>query len=285
VYAARKMMNFLVISEDVGGQTILSGDVENYLGYHHITGQQLVQRFEEHMKDYNIQLQTGEKVLSLEAAADAFEVKTSKNSYKAKTVIIASGKKPRKLNVKGEEEFRNRGVTYCATCDAPLFAGKTVAVIGGGNSALDAVLQLIKIANKIYLINRSDKLKADKTMVEKAKAAEKVEILNNSEVKEIFGEKFVKGIKVKGKEGEKELAVEGVFVEAGLIPSADFDKITKKNKYGEIIVDKHMRTSVKGVFAAGDVNDTPEKQIIVAAGEGSTAALNAFSYLSRKAEG
>ena len=153
VYAARKKMDPLVITKDIGGQAAWSGDIENYTGYQFITGPQLAQKFEEHMRQYNISLRENEGVLEVKKIKETVSVKTDKGSYEARTAIIASGKKSRELNVPGEKEFKNKGLTYCATCDGPLFAGKDVAVIGGGNSALDAALQLIKIASKVYIIN------------------------------------------------------------------------------------------------------------------------------------
>ncbi|MCP3681421.1 MAG: FAD-dependent oxidoreductase [bacterium] len=282
VYAARKRMDFLIIAKDLGGEAMLSGDVENYLGYHHISGKELVERFEEHVKDYNIDLKEGETVSSIEKNKGGFKVKTDNGEYEAKTVIIASGKKPRVLNVSGEKEFKNKGVTYCATCDAPLFSGKNVAVIGGGNAALDAVLQLTKIAKKIYLIVRGSKLKADKILVDNAMQSGIVEIIKNADTKEIHGKALVNGMTIE-REGKKEkLAVEGIFIEIGSIPNVDFDNITEKNEWNEIKIDKKCATSVQGIFAAGDVSDVPEKQIIIAAGQGALATLEAFSFINKQ---
>ena len=153
VYTARRRMNLLVITKDIGGQAALSGDVENYTGYQFITGPELAAKFEEHMRKFDIAVKENEEVVELKRIDDKILVKTNKGSYEAKTAIIASGKRSRELNVPGEREFKNKGLTYCATCDAPLFSGKVVAIIGGGNSALDAALQLIKIAKHAYIIN------------------------------------------------------------------------------------------------------------------------------------
>jgi len=280
VYAARKRMSLLVITKDIGGQAALSGDIENYTGYQFITGPELAAKFEEHMRKFNIALKENEDLIELKKINDKVLVKTNKGSYEAKTVIIASGKRSRELHVPGEKEFKNKGLTYCATCDAPLFSGKVVAIIGGGNSALDAALQLIKIAKHIYIINITSNLGGDAIMREKINESEIVTILNNTQTAAILGDKMVSGIRIKREGKEEELAVQGVFVEIGLIPNAEFAKDIEKNQLGEIKVDCRNETNIPGIFAAGDVTDVPEKQIIIAAGEGSKAALSAFRYLS-----
>ncbi len=282
IYAARKRMNVLVISKDIGGQTAWSGDIENYTGYQFVTGPDLTAKFEEHMKRYGIELKEAEWVVELKKDGDKISVKTEEGTYEAKTAIIASGKRSRELNVPGEKEFKNRGLTYCATCDGPLFANKDVAVIGGGNSALDAALQLIKIAKSIYIINIAKELAGDQIMREKVTAEKKVSVLNNSQVTAVLGDKLVTGIKIKAEDKEKTLSVQGVFVEIGLMPNSEFVKGIDKNERGEIKVTPYNETNIRGIFAAGDVTDVPEKQIIIAAGEGSKAALSAFRYLARR---
>ena len=280
VYAARKRMSLLVITKDIGGQTALSGDIENYTGYQFITGSELTAKFEEHMRKYGIELKENEEVIEVIKKDNAVLVKTDKDSYEAKTAIIASGKRSRELGVPGEEEFKNRGLTYCATCDGPLFAEKDVAVIGGGNSALDATLQLIKIAKHIYLINITSDLTGDAIMQEKVKESDNAAVLNNARVTAILGDKMVNGIKIKREDVEETLSVQGVFVEVGLIPNSEFAKELEKDEQGEIKVNSRNQTNIPSIFAAGDVTDVPEKQIIVAAGEGAKAALEAFRYLS-----
>ncbi len=282
VYAARKRINLLVITKDIGGQTAISGDIENYTGYQFITGPELAAKFEEHMRKYGIQLREEEGVIELKKENNRVEVKTNKGIYEAKTAIIASGKRSRELNVPGEKEFKNKGLTYCATCDAPLFSGKDVAVIGGGNSGLDAILQLIRIAKKIYLINIAPQLTGDPIMQEKVNESKIVTVLNSTQVTAIVGDNFVTGIRIKREGEEEELAVQGIFVEIGLIPNSEFAKDLEKNKFGEIKVTNYNETNIPGIFAAGDVTDVPEKQIIIAAGEGSKAALSVFRYLTRQ---
>jgi alkyl hydroperoxide reductase subunit F len=281
VYAARKQLDFLVISLDVGGQAAWSGDIENYTGYQFISGPELAQKFEEHMRKYRTELKENEELLELEKSGQIIRLKTNKADYQARSVIIASGKKSRELAVAGEKEFKNRGLTYCATCDGPLFTGKEVAVIGGGNSALDAALQLTRIAKYVYIVNNASSLSGDIIMRRKIEEAGNVKILNNTCVLAVSGDKFVKSIKIKNVDQENELAVQGVFVEIGLVPNSVFAKGVKKNSKNEIIVDAYNQTNIPGVFAAGDVTDVPEKQIIIAAGEGAKAVLSVFHYLSK----
>lgn len=281
VYAARKKMNLLVITRDIGGQAAWSGDIENYTGYQFITGPELAGKFEEHMRKYGIELRENEQVLELKRKNDAVWIKTDKGAYEGKTAIIASGKRSRELGVPGEREFKNRGLTYCATCDGPLFAGKDVAVIGGGNSALDATLQLIQIAKYIYIIDIAPDLTGDLVMRDKVGESNKVTILNSTQVTAVLGERMVSGIKIRKEDKEETLVVQGVFVEIGLIPNSEFAKDLEKNELGEIKVNSYNETNIPGIFAAGDVSDVPEKQIIVAAGEGAKAALSAFRYLAQ----
>jgi len=279
VYAARKRMDLLVITRDIGGQTAWSGDIENYTGYQFITGPELAAKFEEHMRKYNIPVKENEEATEVKKVGNIIFVKTDKSEYQAKSVIIASGKKSRELGVPGEKEFKNRGLTYCATCDGPLFSAKDVAVIGGGNSALDATIQLMKIAKRIYVINNTSLLYGDSIMREEVSKSKIVTVLNNSRVTAILGDKFVQGIKIEREKKEETLAVQGVFVEIGLIPNSDLAKGIEKNERGEIKINSRNETNIAGVFAAGDVTDVAEKQIIIAAGEGAKACLEAFRYL------
>ncbi len=279
VYAARKRINVLVISKDIGGQAAWSGDIENYTGYQFITGPDLAAKFEEHMRKFDIQLKENEETIALRKIGGKIQVKTDKNEYQSLAAIVASGKRTKELGVPGEKELKNKGLTYCATCDAPLFSGKDVAVIGGGNSALDAVLQLIRIAKHVYLINITADLGGDAVMRDQAQASKLVTVLNNSRVTAVSGGKMVSSIKVISSGKEEILPVEGVFVEIGLIPNSEFAVELEKNEYAEIKVNSYNETNIEGIFAAGDVTNVPEKQIIIAAGEGAKAALTAFRYL------
>ncbi|MFA6130428.1 MAG: FAD-dependent oxidoreductase [Candidatus Omnitrophota bacterium] len=280
VYSARKKLNFLVISLDIGGQAAWSGDIENYTGYQFITGPELAQKFHEHMRKYDTPLKENEEVLELKRSDGVFLVRTNKSNYSSRSVIIASGKRSKELGVPGEKEFKNRGLTYCATCDGPLFSAKDVAVIGGGNSALDAALQLVKIAKQVNIVNNTPALGGDAIMRQKVEDAANVAVFNDSQVISVTGDKFVSAIKIKDNTGVRDLSVQGVFVEIGLVPNSAFAGDVEKNGKGEIKINLRNETSIPGVFSAGDVTDVPEKQIIIAAGEGSKAALSAFRYLA-----
>ena len=282
VYAARKKMDLLVIARDVGGQAALSGDIENYTGYQFITGPDLTMKFEEHMKKYCINWKENEEVVKVTEVSGVISVKTTEATYEAKTAIIASGARWRELGIPGEKEFKNKGLTYCATCDGPLFAGRDVAVIGGGNSGLEATLQLMKIAKSVRLIEVSPRLTGDEIMQDKIRIAKNVTVLENTKVTAVLGEKFVSGIKISAKGKEQTLSLQGVFVEIGLVPNSEFIEGIDRNAYKEIKVNSRNETNLPGVFAAGDVTDIPEKQIIIAAGEGSKATLSAFRYLARR---
>lgn len=281
IYASRNRINFMMVTINIGGQVVLSSEIENYTGFQYITGEELKAKFQEHLNKYKFRLEI-EEVRKVEKGNNLFKIITDSDFYLSKTVIIATGRRPKELNVPGEKEFKNRGVTYCAICDAPLFEDLDVAVIGGGNSGLEAVLQLINIAKSINLIEISSQLKADKVLIEKALASNRVKVWTNTRVEEIIGDKVVKGIKIKKNGKEMFLPVQGVFVEIGSVPNSEIVDFVNKNDYGEIIVNCKCETNIPGLFAAGDVTNVPEKQIIVAAGEGCKAALSAFKYLYMK---
>jgi alkyl hydroperoxide reductase subunit F len=284
VYASRKRINTLLMSKDQGGQALWTASIENYMGYQFIEGPELMQKFEEQVKQFPLDQKIGQGVSALSRLDGSFEVRADNGDvYKAKAVIVASGKRPRQLDVPGEERLRGRGVTYCAICDGPLFGGQNVAVIGGGNSALEAVDDMVKIAKQVYLVSQTP-LTGDQILIDKIKNASNLTFFLESEVVEIEGTSLVEGIKIKdlrtGKQNK--LDVEAVFVEIGLIPNSEFTKdIVKLNDLGEIEVNCHCETGVQGLFAAGDVTSVPEKQIVIAAGEGAKAALQAHRYLQR----
>lgn len=287
IYAARHQLKFMVISMDIGGQTSMSTDVENYTGYHLLSGMDLIRKFQQHMQDYKIELKLRERVDCIKRRGKIFEIKTNKKRYSTKTVIIASGKQSRKLNVPGEHELYNKGVSYCATCDAPLFKDKGVAVIGGGNSALQAALLLSKYAKVVYLINLNNKFIGEDVVIKKVENNKKIKRITNAKTTAIFGEKRVSALKFVKDGNESVLNVQGVFIEIGLSTECDFAPLVEKNKWNEIKVKRSTKsfkenmTNVRGIFAAGDCTDIPAKQIIVAAGEGAKAALAAIDYIER----
>lgn len=284
VYLARQKVNFLVISGDVGGQTLWSADVENYLGFHLLDGHQLVEQFRRHLKDYekDFELKEGlgvERILRLQ---EGFETKTSLGSYWAKTILVATGTKHRELGVPGEKDYRGKGVSYCAICDAPLFRDKNVHVVGGGNGAMDAALFLAKYAKQVTVLTINPDLQGDAMLVGKCKGNPHIRIVGLARTKRIMGESFVSSIVYTDAHGEEKTEpTQGVFIEIGLTPATDFIDFAHKNTQGEIVVDKHCATSVPGVWAAGDVTDVGQKQIAVAVGEGSKAALEIIDYLQK----
>jgi alkyl hydroperoxide reductase subunit F len=284
VYAARKKLNTILLSKDVGGQVNWTLGVENYMGYQFVEGAELMKKFEEQVKQFPIEVKTGQAVQSLTKISGGFEaVVAGGKEYQTKAVIVASGKRPRPLNVPGEEKLKGRGVTYCAICDGPLFASMKVAVIGGGNSALEAADDMVKIADHIYLVSLTQ-LTGDQILIERVKNAKNLTIFLEHEVLEIVGDKMVEGIKIRDLKSkqEKNLEVAGIFIEIGLIPNSDFAKeVAPLNHLSEIKINCSNETGVAGLFAAGDVTNVPEKQIVVAAGEGAKAALQAHHYLQR----
>jgi thioredoxin-disulfide reductase len=284
IYLKRRGINFIIIGKDIGGELALSGIVENYPGFLRITGLELAKKFKEHLNYYEINFLL-EEAKSLTKEDNLFNVITNKNQYKTKSVIIATGAKPKKLNIPGENEFYHRGVSYCSVCDLPLFKNKTVALIGGGNSVLEAGIMASNICSKAYVINKNPEFKGDQVLVEELKSKENVEIIYNALTQEIYGDDFVRGIKYLNQLTQEivTLEVEGVFIHIGLRPNSEFvpDNWNIKNELGEIIVNELAQTSIDGLFAAGDVTNIPYKQIGIAVGQGITAALSNISYLNK----
>jgi len=284
VYAARKQLNTLLISIDIGGQVNKTLGIENYMGYQFIEGPELIDKFQTQVSQFPIDQKIGYKVSRLEKLDDGFEaISEAGDRYQAKAVIYAAGKSPRKLNVPGEAELTGRGVTYCAICDGPVFSGQRVAVVGGGNSALEAALDMVKIAEHVDLVSLTP-LTGDAILIDKLSAAKNLTIFTEYQTEKIEGQGFVSGILIRDlKSGEqKQLDVTGVFIEIGLVPNSELVKeLIELNKQGEIPVNCSCETVMPGLYAAGDVTDVPEKQIVVAAGEGAKATLQAHRYLQR----
>lgn len=283
IYAARRKLKFMIISMDVGGQMAWSSEVANYPGTTSSTGIELTQSFKKHLDLYKVAIKQEEVVKAGKKGKLCF-VNTKKNTYQSKTIVIATGKSPRKLGVPGEEKLLGKGLNYCATCDAPFYKDKVVAIIGGGNSGLEASLFLSKYAKKVYLLELGGKLLGETYLKDKVQADKKIQVIFNAKTKEILGNKMLNGLKYKQAGKEKTLAVQGIFVEIGLITKTDFIDC-KKNKRGEIMIFRSTKnndenlTSIPGIFAAGDVTDTPDKQIVIAAGEGAKALLAAVDYI------
>jgi len=282
IYTARKVLKTLLISKTIGGQVADTYEIENFLGFSQIETADLIAKFDEHVEKYGIEKLVGTEVDTLDLTGRPKKVTASNGeTYLSKTVIIATGKQPRSLNVPGEKELIGKGVAYCSTCDAPLFASADVAVIGGGNSALEAVIDLDKVANKIYMVSRSS-IKGDSMLQDRIKSSSKVEIYTKYDTLQIVGDSTVEGLEIKSLEtGEmKRLDVEGVFIEIGLLPNSNLVIDTvETNRQGEIVIDDKCRTGMSGVFACGDVTNVPFKQVIIAAGEGAKAALSASDHL------
>lgn len=287
IYAVRKNLKVLVLSKDIGGQAALSGDIENYPGFTVITGADLAKQFRLELANFEnkgLWLKEGVEVVDVSGADPNFIIKTSDGGqYHGKTIIIASGRIPKMLNIPGEKEFFGKGVATCANCDAPFYKDKDVAVVGGGNSALDAAFSLIKVARSVTIINITDALRGDEILLKNVTQSPRVKILNQHQAVEILGDAAVGGIKIKNKQTGQEqvVPVSGVFVEIGWTPSTYFDKLTNKNEKGEIEVDEYGATSVPGIYAAGDVNDQWGEQIVIAAGEGSKTALRVAEHISK----
>jgi len=284
VYAARQKIKFLVVAKAIGGQVAWSSEVENYLGVKSSPGISLTNMFKEHVDSLGVKFLMDE-VLDIERGGKLFIVKTRSKILQTKTILIASGKQPRMLKVPGEGVYMKKGVTYCATCDGPVFSGVNVAVIGGGNSALDAALLLEKYAKKVTLLTINNKLIGETSMINKVNKSSKIDVVYGAKTKEFKGDgKKLEWLVYEKDKDVKEINVNGAFIEIGSIPSTDFDRITRKNQWGEIMVfdKKEMSnlTSVPGIFAAGDVTSVIENQVIVAAGEGVKAILGIFKYLN-----
>ena len=281
LYAARKVLKTLLITKQIGGQLRDTWEIDNYLGY---SGEalELIEKFESHVDNYDIHKRVGAGIASLDCTGRIKSVKTDDGGiFYTKSVILAMGKRPRTLNVPGEIDFQGRGVAYCSTCDAPFYTDANVAVIGGGNSALEAVIDLDKVARQVYMVSLTE-LTGDPILQNRVRTYSKVHLYTRCNTIRIIGDESVAGIEIESLDtGEKtRLDVEGVFVEIGLLSNSELVIGTlMTNQMGEIVVDLECRTGIPGVFACGDVTSVPFKQVTIAAGEGAKAALAAYSYL------
>ena len=285
VYAARKKIKAMLITENFRGQSAVSGEIKNWIGDISVSGEELHKRFENHLKHYSAHIDIHEKelVTGISKIENIFTLTTNKAEYKSKTILIATGNLRKKLPVKGASMFEGKGITYCATCDAPMFGDADVAVIGGGNSAFEAVSQLLAYAKKIYIIQRSD-FKAETITVHNILANPKVVGLPNVDLLEIKGDKFVSSLTYKNKNSEEiiELPVSGIFVEIGSNPSVEFIKtgIIKLDQTDQIIVDpKNQKTSTLGIWAAGDCTNGLYRQNNIAVGDAIKALEDIYRFL------
>ena len=288
IYAARRKLNFLVISSEIGGQGAGAWLVENYLGLPEIKGKDLVEKFENHAKKFETKIKDGTTVKKISKKENGvFEVESDKGIFSSRAVLIAAGKRYRELKIPGADKFKGKGITYCAVCDAPIFKDKIVAVVGGGDAGLDTTLQLTHYASKVYLVNKYEEARGDnKDLEERIKNNKKVEIIPTSIPKEIKGGQFVELLIVENINSKetRELKVSGIFVQIGSLAASKIaEGLAELNQKGEIMIDlKTNMSSCPGIFAAGDVSDISHKQIIIAAGEGAKAALSAYEYLKNR---
>ena len=285
VYAARKGIRTGVASERFGGQVLDTLGIENFISIKETEGPKFAHALEEHVRDYDVDIMNLQRAKALVPGKDLIEVQLESGaSLKSKSIIISTGARWRNINVPGEHEFKNKGVAYCPHCDGPLFKGKRVAVIGGGNSGVEAAIDLAGIVGHVTLIEFDTALRADAVLQRKLKSLKNVDVFTNAQTTEITGDQKVNGLIYKDRAtGElKKVELEGVFIQIGLVPNTDWLKgVVELTKHGEIVVDARGQTSVPGVFAAGDVTTVPFKQIIIAAGDGAKAALGAFDHLIR----
>lgn len=283
IYAARGNVKTAILDISMfGGQPSNYLEIENYPAFSLIGGFELMEKFEEHADKFGVEKFPMVEIQSVKLTSEIKEIETTENIFKAKTVVIATGAQAKKLGIAGEEEFKGRGVSYCAICDGAFYKDKTVAVVGGGNAAVEEAMYLTKFAQKVYVIHRRDELRADKIVCERAKKNEKLEFVLSTIPLEIIGTNTVEKILLKDlKTNEnKELSVDGVFPYIGFSPNVEtFNGQLKQNQQGFIETDVNMQTSLDGVFAAGDVRNTPLRQVITAAADGAVAACNAVKYI------
>lgn len=282
VYTSRAGRSTLLLEKGVpGGWTATSSIVENYLGLGSAPGPELASKMEAHARKFGAELKQYTEVTEV-IFGDEILLKTSAGEFRARTLIIATGQSARKLSIPGEKEFRGKGVSYCATCDGPFFKDKVLAVIGGGNSAVEEAVYLTKFASKVYIIHRRNNFRAEKAVQEKAEANQKIEIIWDTELREIKGKESVESVLLSNKKTEEtsELKLDGVFIYIGMVPNTALFEERLEMKNGYIPTNENMRTNLPNVFCAGDARLSPVKQIATAVGEGATAGISVDKYLS-----
>ncbi len=283
IYAVRKGLNVAMIGVKVGGQVLDTNDIENIIGTTTTTGAKYAESLEKHMKEYPIAFKDGHLVKEVKKdGKDKILVTDDGKEYRTKTVIIATGAKHRHLGIPGEEEFTGKGVHFCTTCDGPFYKGLDVTIVGGGNSGVEAALDMSGIAKSVTLIEFMPELKADQVLQDKLAERENITVHKNTATKEVKGTEFVEKIVYANRDTNEDIEVkmDGLFIEIGLSANTSVvEGVVERNKIGEIIIDENNMTSEKGIFAAGDCTTVKHKQIVIAVGEGAKAALSAFNYL------
>ncbi len=283
IYGARNGLSVLIVTADKGGQLLNTKTIDNYLGFYDVSGEELSNHFYDHLNNFDVDLIFYNFVEKLSKVDELFEASLSdERLIKAKTVIMATGGNPRKLGVKGEKELTGRGVSYCVICDGPFYVGKEVIVVGGGNSALEAALDLSKYAKSVHLVQIMDRFTGDKVLIDKVFETKNITYQFNSEVVEIKGDNGIDSIVIKNDEKLSEKKIEGIFVEIGIIPNSSLvTNLVELNNFKEIITNINQETSLKGLYAIGDVTNFPYKQVITAASQGAVAALSINKYLNK----
>ena len=288
VYASRKQLKTIFITKDFNSQSVVSDGIENWIGDIQVSGPELAKKLENHLRAYAadiVDIQTGEWIEKVSKIDGGFEVKTDKETYQAKTVLVATGSHRRKLPVPGADEFEHKGVTYCATCDGPLFSGKDLVVIGGGNAGFESAAQLLAYAKSVTLLHRSSEFKADPVTVEAVLKDPKMTAIKNASIKEVRGDKFVTGLVYTNEAGEDiDLATEGIFVEIGSIPTTEFvSDVVKLDEYNRVEIDPWtQKASEPGIWAAGDCTNIVYHQNNIAAGDAVKALEDIYVYLKTK---
>jgi thioredoxin-disulfide reductase len=285
IYAVRREMKTLIIGRELGGQMIWANEIENYPGFEKISSFELINKIKQQTLNFGVEIKNDE-VKKIEKTADGnFLIHTNREAFATKTIIVAMGLSPRRLAVPGETEFSGKGVSYCANCDGPFYKNKKVAVIGGGNCALDASEVMSKIASQVYLIHRNENLRGFEGLIHEVKNRSNIEIIPNAETKSINGDKKVEKVIIVDKKTNqvREITLDGVFVEIGRLASTDLvEALVDRNKDNQIIVNDKAETRTPGLFAAGDVTNCAFKQITIAMGQATVAALSAYQYLQTK---
>lgn len=297
IYAARRNLKFKIVTKDFGGELATSGEIGNWPGIIQTNGIELAAQFRAHLDALKVEIEEGVEVEKIVKQNGGFCITAKSDGptmagdkvapssdgvlrcdYEAKTVIVATGAHPKELNIPGEKEFRTKGVSYCTVCDGPLFAGKTCATIGGGNSALESALMLADICQKVYVVNKNPEFKGEQVLIDNLKSKTNVDIIYNAMTKEIFGKEFAEGLRY----NDKEIKADGIFVHIGMVPNSSMvPSEVAKDQYGYIKVNANCETTVPGLFAAGDVTDVQYKQNPIAVGQGTIALLSAVGYLNR----